>query len=37
MTVKEIPADPLPEWLVEGDSADTDEWDHNDTEPREPQ
>jgi hypothetical protein len=32
---KEIVADPLPPDKVEGDSGDTDEWDDNDTPPKE--
>lgn len=29
-----IPANPLPPEILEGDSADTDQWDDNDTPPR---
>lgn len=30
---KPIPADPLPETKIEGDSSDTETHDHNDTRP----
>jgi hypothetical protein len=33
---KPIPANPLPPDKIEGDSADTDQWDDNDTPPRRP-
>ena len=33
---KPIPANPLPPDKIEGDSADTDQWDDNDTPPRPP-